>query len=94
VLRAGLTYVGLCIVALIFLGPFVMMISVSFQPTLQFLTFPIDIVPPHPSLDAYIGLFANSPIARWILNSTVISVLGRALNLFASWRAGYAFARG
>jgi multiple sugar transport system permease protein len=94
VLRAGLTYVVLCIVAVIFLGPFIMMISVSFQPTIQFLTFPIDIVPPHPSLDAYTGLFANTPIARWVLNSTIVSVSVMALNLFTSSLAGYAFARG
>src|SRR5207245_11330062 len=73
---------------------FVRISSCSSQPSLQCLTFPIHIAPPHPSLDAYIGLFANTPIARWILNSTVVSVSVMVLNLFTSSLAGYAFARG
>lgn len=93
-LRAAVVYVLLALVALIFIGPFILMISVSLQPDLQFLTFPIDVVPPHPSLDAYAGLFADTPIARWILNSTVVSISVVILNLLTASMGGYAFARG
>jgi multiple sugar transport system permease protein len=70
------------------------MISISLQPNIQFLTFPIDIIPPHPALDAYAGLFSDTPIARWIFNSSFVSVSVVFLNLFTASLGGYAFARG
>jgi multiple sugar transport system permease protein len=94
VLRAVLTYLLLTAVALIFIGPFVLMISASLQPNLQFLTFPIDVVPPHPSLSGYSALFSDTPIERWIFNSTVVSLSVMALNLITASMGGYAFARG
>src|ERR671938_282581 len=74
VLRTAGVYLALIVLALFFIGPFILMISVSLQPDLQFLTFPLDIVPPHPSLEAYASLFADTPITRWIFNSTVVSI--------------------
>ncbi len=94
VVRAVLTYAGLTICALIFIGPFILMLSVSFQPQLQFLTFPIDVVPPHPSLQAYTSLFSDTPIVRWLFNSTFVSISVMALNLLTASMGGYAFARG
>lgn len=94
VVRTALTYAFLCAMGLIFIGPFVFMISISLQPSIQYLTFPIDVVPSHPSLDSYVHLFADSPIARWIFNSVVVSISVMTLNLLTSSMSGYAFARG
>src|SRR5437763_752800 len=74
VLRTVVVYVALSLVALVFIGPFILMISISLQPNMQFLTSPLVIVPPHPSLDASASLFAAPPFARWFFNSTFVSL--------------------
>ena len=92
--RAGLMYVFLIAIALLFIGPFVMMISVSFRPNLFFLSFPIPLVPSEPALDNYILLFSNTKMARWMFNSAFMTVSITLLQLVTSSMAGYAFSRG
>lgn len=90
-------------VALLFLIPFVQMFMASLAPAKELVTFPPPFIPSrldfgHPgSLTAdatgYFGLFSDSPILQWLLNSVIVSVTAIASHLVFCSLAGYGFAR-
>jgi multiple sugar transport system permease protein len=75
-------------------GPFLLMVSASLQPNLIYLTFPMHLIGPGMGFDNYVSLFSRSLIARWILNSAVITVSITLLQIITCSMSGYAFARG
>ena len=93
-LRTVLVYVLLLAIAVLTVGPFLVMISASLRPSFSYMTFPISLIPPHPGLDNYIRLFNQTLIGRWILNSFVIATSVTFLQLLTCSLAGFAFARG
>jgi multiple sugar transport system permease protein len=85
--------------AILFLYPFIWLISASFKPRGE--TFDNKIIPDHwawnftgPDRDspAVQYLFNVAPVARWMWNSVWISVLGALLTTFASALVAFAFA--
>lgn len=86
-------YIMLLFLAIITIGPFVMMISASLQ-SMTFLTFPFDIIPEVFSLESYRLLFNQTLMGRWMLNSVIITTVTTVLVLATSAMAGFAFARG
>jgi len=90
-------------VALLFLIPFVQMFLASVAPAKELVTFPPPFIPSSVSFgqpgsltqDAtgYFGLFADTPILRWLLNSLIVSVTAIASHLVFCSLAGYGFAR-
>ncbi len=87
-------YVLLVLCAVIFLVPFLYMVSMSLRPNLELLTFPISLVPEQPGLGAYAALFAGTAMAHWLFNSFLVTVTVTILQLVTSSMAGFAFARG
>jgi ABC-type glycerol-3-phosphate transport system permease component len=94
IFRLTVTYALLLVFALTMVGPFLLMVSASLQPNLIYLTFPMHLVGPGMGFDNYVSLFNRSSIARWILNSAVITVSITLLQIITCSMSGYAFARG
>jgi multiple sugar transport system permease protein len=89
--------------ALLFMIPFVQMFLASVAPAKELVTFPPPFIPSTITFgqpgsltqDAtgYFGLFADTPILTWLLNSTIVSVTAIASHLVFCSLAGYGFAR-
>ena len=67
-------YLVLSAGGLLFVAPFVFMVSSSFQPLSEIFSYPPKWVPTHPTLENYTGFFSSGhQIGRWIINK-----IGRA----------------
>lgn len=84
--------VGLVIV-MVWIAPFVWMISTSFKPPADVMTLEIEWFPRRIVLDNYIKVFTNHPLGRWIVNSLIVSITATSASVFLGAMAGYAFAR-
>ena len=90
-------------VALLFLIPFVQMFLASLAPAKELVTFPPPFIPSTLTLGepgtltksatGYIGLFSDSPILQWLLNSFIVAVTAIASHMVFCSLAGYGFAR-
>jgi len=92
--RGVVVYAFLVGLSAITIGPFVMMLSVALTPGLNFMSYPMRLIPANPGLDNFIALFESTKILRWIFNSVFVSVSIVISHLFTCSLAGYAFARG
>lgn len=92
--RVILTYVFLIGLAVVTVAPFLMMVSIAFTPGLNFMSFPMPLIPKNPGLGNFEALFQSTKIVRWMFNSVFVSVSLVGLHLFTCSLAGYAFARG
>ena len=77
----------------VFLFPFVWMISTSLTSTGELFRLPPQIIPDPVNTDAYERLFTEVPILRWVLNSVGISLSVTVLQVLSSAMAAYAFTR-
>ncbi|NLE75472.1 MAG: carbohydrate ABC transporter permease [Chloroflexi bacterium] len=93
-IRILLVYVFLVALAALTVAPFMMMVSIAFTPGLNFMAFPMPLLPQNPGLGNFQALFESTKILRWTFNSVFVSVSLVALHLFTCSLAGYAFARG
>jgi len=75
------------------MSPLLWMISASFMPAGQASSYPIHFVPDPPTLEHYRTLFGRLNLARYFLNSTILSVSITLLSLLVNSLAGYAFAK-
>jgi multiple sugar transport system permease protein len=105
--RRGLPFSGwhlfLLPVAILFMIPFVQMFLASVAPAKELVTFPPPFIPSTVSFgqpgtltqDAtgYFGLFSDTPVVKWLLNSLIVSVTAIASHLVLCSLAGYGFAR-
>ncbi|MFI4982438.1 MAG: carbohydrate ABC transporter permease [Nevskiales bacterium] len=82
---AAAIYAGYFVVSLIFLLPLLWVISLSLRPLEELFAFPPNLLPRHPTLEAYDYVLRNSPIVTYLLNSlrfvaaTVFGTLALAL---------------
>lgn len=84
-----------CIIAYLFLLPFLFMLFTSFKDLSEALSSST-LLPKQWTLKNYIDLFnqtSSAPIVRWFLNTCVVTILGTALRLVTSTLAAYALAR-
>ncbi|MEG0759471.1 MAG: carbohydrate ABC transporter permease, partial [Raoultibacter sp.] len=84
--------VAMCIVAVIFLMPYVWMILNSFKDKTEIMkgkTF----LPSKLILDNYLKVITKSPIIHWFFNSVFVTVIGTVITLFTSSLAGFVFAK-
>lgn len=77
----------------VFLFPFVWMVSTSLTTTGELFKLPPQIIPNPVDADAYERLFTQVPILRWVLNSVGISLAVTFLQVLTSALAAYAFTR-
>jgi multiple sugar transport system permease protein len=90
-------------VAILFMIPFLQMFLASVAPAKELVTFPPPFIPSSVSIgqpgsltqDAtgYFGLFSDTPVLKWLLNSLIVAVSGIASHLVFCSLAGYGFAR-
>jgi multiple sugar transport system permease protein len=93
VLGQALTYAGLLVALLFFLGPFFWIVTTSLKGNEDFFAFPPVWIPSDPSLTHYVALFTRSSGARYFANSMVISTLSMFAALVVSLPTAYAIAR-
>jgi multiple sugar transport system permease protein len=80
-------------IALLFLTPFVQMLLASLSPADELVRFPPPFVPSRLTFDGFAGLFRDTQILRWLLNSTIVSVIAIGAHVVLCSLAGYGFAR-
>jgi len=80
------------VIAVIWIAPFIWMVSTSFKPAKEVMTKEIEWFPRHVVLDNYKKVF-EYPVARWAWNSLVVAVTSTALGVLFGAMAGYALAR-
>jgi multiple sugar transport system permease protein len=79
--------------ALLFVTPFIQMLLAALSPAEELVRFPPPFIPSRLSLDGIIGLFRDTDILRWLVNSTIVSLIAIAAHLVLCSLAGYGFAR-
>jgi multiple sugar transport system permease protein len=92
-IRVGLTYLALTIGTVVFILPFVWMISSSLKPVADIFEIPVRIIPRTFRLQNYTEAFHTKPFNLFYLNSTKITVLSIIGSIISCSLAGYAFAR-
>lgn len=83
------------IIAYLFILPFMFMIFTSFKELSEALGSP-SLFPGKWTVENYVSLFGNtssSPVGKWIVNTTVVTVCGTLLRVIVSTLAAYALAR-
>ncbi len=90
-----LLYGGLLLGCLLTLLPFVWMLFGSFKSSGEIIQLPPTFWPKNPTLDNYRDIFNDPhvPLARFYLNSLIVTVSVVILTLFTSSLAGYIFAK-
>jgi multiple sugar transport system permease protein len=79
--------------ALLFVLPLAWMIMTSFMPDSDINTFPPRFVPSRIDFGGYSGLFQESDILRWLINTTIVATVAVVSHLILCSLAGYGFAR-
>lgn len=88
-----LTFLGVSVVVLFSLAPFLWQVITSLKPANEIFSRPVRYIPSHIDLSAYIRIFSRHPFARQIANSIVIACAGTFLCLATSSLASYALSR-
>lgn len=91
VFLTGVQYALLIFMALIFLVPFIWMVSTSLKTEEYILR--TDFIPNPASLDSYVRLFDIMPMGRMVANSVFVTVTATAGQILFAAMSAYAFAR-
>lgn len=83
----------LILASVVFFGPFVWMVLVSFKSPAEALATPPTFLPEKWRFENYTELFDIAPFGRFYVNSIVVAVLATTGQVVTSLMAGYAFAR-
>lgn len=89
----ALVYLLLIVGSIIFVAPFVWMVTASFQSVSDMFRWPPSWIPRSPSFDSYVRFFEQERIGRYFLNSAYVALAVTALQLFTSSLAAYTFAK-
>ncbi len=89
----ALVYLLLFAGSVIFVAPFVWMVSSSFQDVSDMFRWPPSWIPRNPSFDNYVEFFRQERIGRYFFNSAYVALTVTALQLFTSSLAAYTFAK-
>jgi len=83
----------LCIMAMVYLGPFIFSVIVSFSDDKNLINQPGKIVSTGWTLRNYIYIWKDLPFSTWLFNSVVITLCQTVANVFFSALAGFTFAK-
>lgn len=92
-LRYTLTYLFLIIMAIFFTFPFLWVLSTSFKGPENLFTWPPEWIPKKPTFQNYIDVFKRIPMARYFLNTVIITSLGVVFEVILASLAAYPLAR-
>ena len=87
------TYAGLAVCGILFCFPFFWTVSTSLKTGLETRVIPPVFLPESPQWENYVRLWQVQPVARWLLNSTIIIVAAVPGALLSATCVAYAFAR-
>ena len=87
------SHVFLALLLVGFLAPVVWALLSAFKPANDIITSPLGFDPTRFTLDNYIAMFQDVPIASGFANTAVVLVLKGAITLFFAPLAAYAFAK-
>ncbi len=90
---AAAIYAGYGLVSLIFLLPLLWVVSLSLRPLEELFAFPPNLLPQHPTLDAYGYVLQNSPIVTYLLNSLRLVAITLVGAFALALPAAYAMSR-
>jgi multiple sugar transport system permease protein len=89
----GLYYLICILLSIVFLGPFLWMLSSSLKPHSEIFTNPPILISPNFSLDNYQEVFRQAPFERYMFNSFFVAITVTLSALLLHAMAGYALAR-
>jgi len=92
-LGRALAYLIVSAGALVFLIPFIWMVSSSLKPANQIFAEPPVWIPNPLRWRNYVEAWSALPFTRFLMNTLFITVLGMVANIFTSALVGYGFAR-
>jgi ABC-type glycerol-3-phosphate transport system permease component len=93
IIQTVITYAILVTGAMALLVPFFWMLSTRLKPEAEVMTWPIQWVPSRLIWDNYKQVFARTPFARYLGNSTWLALATITGQLIGSTLAGFGFAR-
>ena len=83
----------LLIMTLIYMGPFLFSLSISFNAEQDVFSWPLKLLPEEWTLDNYRQVWQDLPFGQWLFNSAIITLVQTLTNVFFASLAGFAFAR-
>jgi multiple sugar transport system permease protein len=86
-------YVLLAVGSVVFIAPFIWMVTASLQDVSDMFRWPPSWIPRSPSFDNYVTFFQQERIGRFFFNSAFVALTVTALQLFTSSLAAYTFAK-
>lgn len=92
-LEIAFVYLLLCMGAAVLLIPFFWMLSTSLKPLDEVFAYPIKWIPSRLVWRNYVEVFERAPFARYILNTSYVTLVGIIGNLTGSSLAAFSFAR-
>lgn len=90
---SGLLSVGLWIIAFLYLFPLLWFILSSFKPGSELFSYPLTLLPKHPTFDNYTSAWSTLDFFTYILNTSKAAIITTILTVLASASCGYAFAK-
>ena len=88
-----LFYLLLLVMTVIYMGPFLFSLSISFNGGQDVFSWPIKLLPEKWTLDNYKQVWQGLPFGQWLFNSVIITIVQTVTNVFFASLAGFAFAR-
>jgi len=82
-----------CIIALVFLGPYIYLLLTSLKPSAEAVSSPPTLWPSKFSLENYFAMFKQLPIGKYFLNSLITAIISMVLSVFIGSLAAYGFSR-
>lgn len=79
--------------SLLFVLPLVQMVLTSFMSDSDINRFPPKLIPTRLHVSGYVGLFTESHILRWLINTIIVAAIAVIAHLVLCSMAGYGFAR-
>ncbi|WP_299550519.1 carbohydrate ABC transporter permease [Seonamhaeicola sp.] len=81
------------VMTLIYIGPFLFSLSISFNADKNVFDWPIKLLPENFTLDNYKNVWKDLPFGKWLFNSVLVTTIQTFSNVFFSALAGFTFAR-
>jgi multiple sugar transport system permease protein len=88
-----LNYIVLTVGAVAMVVPFIWMLSTSFKPQGETVTFPPSLLPKHFTLDNYLDVFRRANMGRLYLNTFYVATVKTGVMVYTSTLLGYIFGK-
>ena len=92
-IEKSLIYSVVVVYLFITVAPLIWVLSTSFKPNQEAISFPPKFLPNNPTLENYFFVLTDSKLVLSLINSLIVSVGSTALSVTVSALGGYAFAR-